>query len=163
VRSSVLFSVCLIVALALAASGLAFVGGKAVADPAGQYERGVAAGERLGRQQTLSGLTRGDERYEAIFARGREAGLGEGRRAGRADGLRTGRARGRESAFGTFSGGWRVGRWYVVSISRGDDGARYGIGARVAVERGRWYGLCRREEICERRPTRRREASTASP
>ena len=60
-RSSVLHSIFLIVALALAASGLAFVGGQAAADPAGEFERGVAAGERLGRDQARRALVEGDE------------------------------------------------------------------------------------------------------
>jgi len=154
VRSPVLFSVTLIVALALAASALAFVGGRTAADPAGEYERGVAAGERLGRQEARAALAEGEEHYERIFARGRAAGVAEGRRSGRAAGLRRGRALGRQDAFGSFPGGWQVDRWYVVSVTRGDDGARYGVGARVRVEPGQWYGLCdggrARDRICQR-------------
>jgi len=152
VRSSVLLSVTLIVGLALAASSLAFVGGRAAADPAGEYERGVAAGERHGRAQARAALRRGEEHYDAIYARGRAAGLREGRRAGRTSGLRAGRALASRNAFGTFSGGWQTGRWYLVSIRRGDAGARYGIGGRVLLEADQWYRLCgdRGDRVCQR-------------
>ena len=150
-RSSILFSLCLIVALALGASGLAFIAGRAAADPAGAYDRGVAAGERLGRQQARASLQRGDAQYDAILARGRKAGVALGRRRGRLTGVRAGRARGRDDAFGSFPGGWSVGRWYAVSITRGTDGARYAIGARALLGTDRWYGLCAGgRQLCQR-------------
>jgi hypothetical protein len=167
-RSSAIFSCTLIVALALAASGMAFIAGKAVADPAGAYDRGVAQGERLGRQQARASLRAGDAQYEAIVAEGRRAGLAEGRLAGRLSGIRAGRARAADAAFGAFAGGWDVGRFYVVSITRGDHGARYAIGSRSPVEPGRIYGLCANDPrtVCQRPATtgrRSRSRRTASP
>ena len=169
-RSSILFSLCLIVALALGSSGLAFIAGRAAADPAGAYDRGIAAGERLGREQARASLQRGDAQYDAILARGRATGLAQGRRRGRLTGVRAGRARGRDDAFGSFPGGWRVGQWYAVSITRGSDGARYAIGARAALEPKRWYGMCADgRRLCQRGERRaaagRRSSSdrTASP
>jgi hypothetical protein len=158
VRSQVVFSVLLVVSLALAASSLAFVGGRAAADPAGEYERGVAAGERDGRAQARAALRRGEGDFAAIHARGHASGVRAGRRSGRAEGLRAGRELERREAFGSFPGGWQAGRWYVVGIERGDDGTRHRVGARVVVQDGHWYRLCG-QRICQRL----REATAGGP
>jgi hypothetical protein len=168
-RTNALFSLVLVVSLSLAAAGIAFIGGKAAADPQGAFERGVDAGERFGRAQTQTAFAPGEEAYESILARGREEGAAEGRRAGRVEGVRAGRRDGRRDAFGRFPGGWEVGRWYLVNVAPGRDGARYGIGARVIVDGGRWYAQCRGRSICQRRagdPAIGRRSSsrrTASP
>ena len=168
-RNNAVFSLFLVVSLSLSAAGIAFVGGKAAADPQGAFERGVHAGERFGRAQAQTAFAPGEEAYETILARGREQGAAEGRRAGRVEGVRAGRRDGRRDAFGSFPGGWEVGRWYLVNVAPGRDGARYGVGARVIVDGGRWYSECRGRSICQRGAegwaTGRRSSSrrTASP
>ena len=152
---SVLFSLFLTLALAGAASGLAFVAGRTSADPAGQFERGVDEGERLGAAAAQAGFQPGSAAYRAAEERGRRAGFAAGRRQGRAEGVRSGRRRGRTAAFAGFRGGWEIGRWYLVAIApAGDTGGDIGISARVAVRRGVQYGLCPRvSRICERAGT----------
>jgi hypothetical protein len=147
---SVLFSLTITLCLALAASGLAFVAGRQAADPEGRYELGVAEGERIGRAAVQTEFAPGTDAYRAIFDRGRAAGFAQGRTRGRRDGARAARTTGRKDVFAGFKGGWSVGDWYLVNIRPGDNGAEYAIGARVAVERGRSYWVCRGVHICRK-------------
>jgi hypothetical protein len=150
---SVAFSLTVTLVLALAASGLAFVGGRHAADPVGQYERGVEEGERSGRAQLRSEYVEGTDAYQAIYARGRAEGVVAGRRQGRRAGTRLGRTAARDSAFEGFPTPWQIGGWYLVNIRPGDDGARYAIGTRRPVRPGTWYRLCLGSSIC-RQPVR---------
>jgi hypothetical protein len=138
---TVAFSLFLTVSLAAAAAGLAFVGGRAAADASGSYEQGVAEGERMGAARAEAAFVAGHEEYDSAFERGRREGLEQGRRQGRAEGARRAADAARDAAFGDFPGGWRAGRWYVISLAPGD-GGRLGVGARVEVRGGEWYGLC---------------------
>jgi hypothetical protein len=147
---SVAFSLTITLCLALAAAGLAYVGGQAAADPTGQYEHGVADGQRQGRAQARVEFIPGSDAYEAVLDKGRKLGFAAGRRAGRRDAAPTARARGINDAFGSFPGGWDVGHWYVVNIRPGEGGALYAIGARVPVREHAWYGICHQVEICRR-------------
>ena len=147
---SVAFSLTITLCLALGAAGLAFVAGRAAADPEGRFEQGVAEGERLGRAQGRADFAHGTDAYQAIFDRGRERGVAIGQARGRREGVRTARTAGREEAFAGFTGGWAIGSWYLVNIRPGDDGARYAIGTRIAVRPRTWYGVCRRIHICRK-------------
>jgi hypothetical protein len=147
---SVAFSLAITLCLALAAAGLAFVGGRAAANPEGRYEQGVAEGERLGRAQVRTDYSPGSDAFRAIFDEGRARGRSEGRAQGRRDGLRTAKTSGRDEVFGGFAGGWDIGSWYLVNIRPGDNGARYGIGARVQMKPRTWYSVCREVHVCRR-------------
>ena len=147
---SVAFSLTITLCLALAAAGLAFVAGRAAADPEGRYEEGVEQGERLGRTQARGEFAPGSDGYRAILDRGRATGMRLGRREGRRIGARTAETAGRNRVFDDFAGGWEVGRWYLVNIRPGQDGARYAIGARVEVRQGADYRICRRVHVCRR-------------
>ena len=118
---SVAFSLTITLCLALAAAGLAFVAGRQAAEPETRYEHGVEEGERVGRR--------------------------EGRRAG----ARQFETVGRNRVFDDFTGGWDVGRWYLVNIGPGQDGARYAINARVKVSQRTSYRVCRDVQICQTR------------
>jgi hypothetical protein len=150
---SVAFSLTVTLCLAFAAAGLAYVAGQAAADPEGRYEQGVDDGERLGATRARTDYAPGSDGYRAIFDRGRMSGERTGRRIGRRDGARRAEKAVRDRAFGRFDGGWEIGRWYLVNIRPGDDGARYAIGARVAVNRRDWYRVCRGVHVC-RKPVR---------
>ena len=145
---SVAFSLTITLVLALAASGLAFVAGRAAADPEGRYEQGVEEGERLGRLQARADYAPSADGYRAIFDRGRIVGERKGRAADRSASLRRAEAAGRDRAFGDFPNGWSIGSWYLVNIRPGDDGARYAIGGRVVVRAGSEYRICRGVHIC---------------
>jgi hypothetical protein len=147
---SVAFSLTITLCLAFAAAGLAYLGGKAAADPTGQYDRGVEDGQRQGRIQARVEFIPGSDAYEAVLAKGRARGFAAGRRVGRRDSAAPERARGMNAAFGTFPGGWEIGRWYLVNIRPGTGGALYGIGARVPMREHASYRICRRVEICRR-------------
>jgi hypothetical protein len=147
---SVAFSLAITLCLALAAAGLAYVGGRAAANPEGRYEAGVREGEHLGRAQARTDYAPGTDAYRAIFDEGRTRGRTEGRAQGRRDGARTARTSARDDVFDGFPGGWEIGSWYLVNIRPGDDGARYGIGARLEVKPRSWYGLCRGVHVCRR-------------
>ena len=148
---SVAFSFTLTICLALAASCFAFVAGREAANPEARYEQGVEEGERAGRAQARADFAPGSDAYVAALDEGRRRGFTAGRAAGRRDGARAGRMAGRRDAFARFPGGWDIGRWYLVNIRPGDDGAEYAIGARVRVDGETWYGICRRVHICRRR------------
>jgi hypothetical protein len=147
---SVAFSLTITLCLAAAAAGLAYVAGRAAAGPEARYEAGVREGERLGRSEARADFAPGTDAYQAIYDKGHSTGMTAGRRAGRRLAARNAKAAGREQAFGEFDGGWTVGHWYLVNIRPGDDGAPYGIGARVPVERDQWYGVCRGLNVCRR-------------
>lgn len=147
---SVAFSLTITLCLALAAAGLAYVAGQAAADPEGRYEQGVEEGERLGATRARADFTPGTDAYRAIFDKGRASGERLGRATGRRDAARRAETLVRDRAFGDFEGGWSIGRWYLVNIRPGDDGARYAIGARVPLEGRTWYRVCRDARICSR-------------
>jgi hypothetical protein len=147
---SVLFSLTITLCLALAASGLAFVAGRQAADPEGRYERGFAEGERIGRAAVQTEFAPGTDAYRAIYDRGRSEGFRDGRARGRRDGERVALTTGREDVFGGFKGGWSIGDWYLVNIRPGDDGAEYGIGARVEMRRDTRYWVCGGVHICRK-------------
>ena len=145
---SVAFSLTITLCLAFAAAGLAYVAGQTVADPEGRYEQGVRDGERFGASRARTDYAPGSDGYRAIFDRGRAAGERTGRRAGRRDAARRAETTVRDRAFGDFDGGWSIGRWYLVNIRPGDDGARYAIGGRVVLNDRYWYRVCRGAQIC---------------
>ena len=153
---SVAFSLTITLCLAFAAAGLAYVAGQAAADPEGRYEQGVEEGERLGVTRARGDYAPGSDGYRAIFDRGRAAGERIGRRAGRRDAARRAEKTVRDRAFGDFDGGWTIGRWYLVNIRPGDDGARYAIGARVVLNDRDSYRVCRGAQICRRSVKRSR-------
>jgi hypothetical protein len=135
-----LVSTLLIVVLAFAAAGVAFLAGRLSADTPASYERGVD----VGRAQTEAEYARGSTRFAQILTEGRQDGIAEGRRQGRAEGARKGRSTGRTAVFAGFEGGWQVGRWYLVNIAPADEGEGVGIGARITLRKAQWYGLCAR-------------------
>jgi hypothetical protein len=152
---SVAFSLTITLCLALAAAGLAFVGGRAAADPEGRYEQGVEEGERTGRAQARAEVAPGSDAYLAIFDRGHARGLRDGRAEGRRAGRRLATTAARDEVFRRFGGRWEIGDWYLVNLRPGDDGARYAIGARIHVRPGSWYRLCQKTHICRRRRQQR--------
>ena len=145
---SVAFSLTITLFLALAAAGLAFVAGRAAADPEGRYEHGVQEGQRMGRTEARAEFAPRSDAYRAIFDKGRAEGMRVGRREGRRAGAREFETAGRNDVFDRFDGGWTIGSWYMVNIRPGDDGARYAIGARVPVRPGSTYRICRRVQVC---------------
>lgn len=148
---STAFPLLLVLVLAASAAGIAFIGGRTVADAPGSYERGVRDGIESGREQARADFAPGTAAYRAVLARGRREGRVEGRAEGRSEGARRGSARGRAAAFGRFPGGWDIGRWYMINVAPTGERGEPGVGARVLVRRGRWYRLCGgRTGVCER-------------
>lgn len=142
-----LLTLALTVLLAGAASTVAFLAGRAAADAAGEYERGVTDGERLGKRAALAGLAPGTPAYERLTKPSRKRAY--------AAGFRDGRSRGaagtpRTSVFAGFDGGWEIGAWYLVNIAPRDDG-QVGIGARIVPRANTWYGTCAKPSgLCRR-------------
>ena len=136
----VLFTMFVCVVLAAGAAGVAYLAGRSLADAPAAYERGVDEGERRGRAQAREEFARGGEGYTALVAQGRRLGFAEGRRRGVDEGAQKGRARGQQAVFSGFD--WDVGRWYLVNMAPGRNGADVSIGSRVELRRERWYGLC---------------------
>ena len=147
---SVAFSLTITLCLALAAAGLAFVAGRAAADPEARYEQGIEEGERIGRSQARSEVAPGTDAYLAIFDRGRARGVRDGRAEGRRAGRRLATTAARDEVFRRFGARWEIGDWYLINLRPGDDGARYAIGARIRVKPGTSYHICKKSYICRR-------------
>jgi hypothetical protein len=121
-----------------------------------------ADGFRTGREDAVANYSQGSPGWTTIHEDGRQAGYTDGFRVGRRQGLRQGLRKGtttgervgrsqgltagQDVAFEGYSGGWEVGRWYMIRIGTGKDvglAGKYSIPTRVGpISFEKSYALC---------------------
>jgi hypothetical protein len=119
----------LVVVIVLGAVGGAFMVGRGTARV---HDRGFANGEAAGYDEGLS-VGRALQVGDTLSASTRDVGVAA---------FKTGYLAGRNDSFGSYDGGWLIGKPYVVVLQPGVDGATYRIAERDELVPGTTYRVC---------------------
>lgn len=134
-------------------AGAAYVFGQSTRDEQAAWTRGHVTGFRAGEKAAGEEAEElATDQYVAGMKEGRRQGREEGRREGRASGYNAGTTAGQNGAFEGYSGGWEVGRWYIVKVGTGRESGlsgKYSIPTRVGpMALDEAYELCEDNDVC---------------
>jgi hypothetical protein len=159
-----------VLAVAVVAVAFYFIG-RAVANPSGEYAKGV----QDGREDERARFERGKPGYQRIYLTGYRAGRDAGLKTGETRGERLGAERGEKAGFergervgalrgdqeGITAGGraalggfsdWETGTLYVVQVGPGEQGLAFRVVSRHEMLDDRRYALCADDpgQLCSR-------------